>query len=540
MCRRVGTVRWLIAATGALFLAAPVGAETAKLELKRLEARAQFVLGTDFFVRASQPQAHFTQLGLKGRQLGTQEFAKLIRKEPKYEAAEPIRGVFQLGGQKFCFALDAVPSKQPEERPKDKAPGQDAKPDDPQPGKSTAGAAPTVTPYNRLYFDCNHNGDLTDDPPVDGKPPAIPGYPPQYALVVFPAVEVKLQVEGSDYAYAFFVQSTSYASAEFRYVQVSLEPAVYRHGTITLDGRPREVYLTDFNSNGRFDDVPEVTTVKLSGGESRLMIQYGDMLMFGSPPSLLSPGVSPFDVTTTEGRHLVSKLLCLDQKFYEVKVSSSGDTLTLTATKLPMGRLRSPHPRFQALLHGDLGVVKVVGSENEIPMPAGQWRLASYTLDLTAQREKALAAARAGEKQAGKPAPTKEGKPPSEKKAAKTAEGSVLSLLARSLVGAAVPQSPLRRGGPTIVSATMPSQAAAVTVRAGEAAALYFGPPYKPVVNIDYASTDRVQLGMSLVGSAGERCTNLLVDGTRPATKPEFTIRDPQGKVVQQGAFEYG
>lgn len=66
-----------------------------------------------------------------------------------------------------------------------------------------------------------------------------------------------------------------------------------------------------------------------------------------------------------------------------------------------------------------------------------------------------------------------------------------------------------------------------------------FGPPYKPVVNVDYASSDRIHLGMPLVGTAGERCTNLLVDGTRPPQKPEFTIRDTQGNVVLQGTFEY-
>ena len=46
-------------------------------------------------------------------------------------------------------------------------------------------------------------------------------------------------------------------------------------------------------------------------------------------------------------------------------------------------------------------------------------------------------------------------------------------------------------------------------------------------------------LQMSLIGSAGERCTGLIVDGGRPP-KPEFTITDPQGKVVQTGNFEYG
>ena len=41
------------------------------------------------------------------------------------------------------------------------------------------------------------------------------------------------------------------------------------------------------------------------------------------------------------------------------------------------------------------------------------------------------------------------------------------------------------------------------------------------------------------MGSAGEVCTNMMVDGDRPS-KPEFTITDPKGKVVEQGSFEYG
>jgi hypothetical protein len=49
----------------------------------------------------------------------------------------------------------------------------------------------------------------------------------------------------------------------------------------------------------------------------------------------------------------------------------------------------------------------------------------------------------------------------------------------------------------------------------------------------------QISLEMSLVGSAGEVCTNLMLSGGRPP-KPQFTITDPDGKVVQQGSFEYG
>ena len=53
------------------------------------------------------------------------------------------------------------------------------------------------------------------------------------------------------------------------------------------------------------------------------------------------------------------------------------------------------------------------------------------------------------------------------------------------------------------------------------------------------AQHKQLSLDMSLVGSTGEICTNMMVNGGRPS-KPEFTITDPKGKVVQQGSFEYG
>jgi hypothetical protein len=65
-----------------------------------------------------------------------------------------------------------------------------------------------------------------------------------------------------------------------------------------------------------------------------------------------------------------------------------------------------------------------------------------------------------------------------------------------------------------------------------------FGPPYTPTVTASGAGI-QVLLALSLVGSAGETCTDLTVDGGRPA-KPAFTITDDKDQVVQTGKFEYG
>ena len=44
---------------------------------------------------------------------------------------------------------------------------------------------------------------------------------------------------------------------------------------------------------------------------------------------------------------------------------------------------------------------------------------------------------------------------------------------------------------------------------------------------------------MTLVGSVDEVVSDMMVNGGRPP-KPELTIKDPKGEVVQNGNFEYG
>ena len=69
---------------------------------------------------------------------------------------------------------------------------------------------------------------------------------------------------------------------------------------------------------------------------------------------------------------------------------------------------------------------------------------------------------------------------------------------------------------------------------------LPFGPPYKPIVSCSGASSkDRVYLSMSLVGSGGERCTSLSVNGSRPPS-PELTISTREGKVIERGKLKFG
>ena len=72
-----------------------------------------------------------------GREDGDESaFKKVVKREPaKYVSTHPFRGVATLGSKQYGFVLDK----------------QDAKSED----------------FDRLYFDLNGNGDLTDDKPIE-------------------------------------------------------------------------------------------------------------------------------------------------------------------------------------------------------------------------------------------------------------------------------------------------------------------------------------------------------------------------------------
>jgi hypothetical protein len=65
---------------------------------------------------------------------------------------------------------------------------------------------------------------------------------------------------------------------------------------------------------------------------------------------------------------------------------------------------------------------------------------------------------------------------------------------------------------------------------------LNIGPPYTPKLTVEVQKKVAV-LGLEIRGVGQEQISDL--GGSRPPP-PKFTISDPQGKVVEQGNFEYG
>ena len=217
-------------------------------------------------------------------------------------------------------------------------------------------------------------------------------------------------------------------------------------------------------------------------------------------------------------QHRISKLMQIDGHYYAMKISPAGDKITLDSAAVATGNITNPNDGYTATIYGEQGVFTISGDKDQpVPVPVGRWKLSSYKIDRTKIEE-------AERRQ----------------KAGTARTQSIFSALGKSLAevgGGGI----LARRHDTYVEAEATPAYKEIEVRKGETVLLPFGPPYKPQVEVGYADPKdkSVRLYLSLVGSAGEVCSDMELKGDRPP-KPEFTITDPQGQEVAKGAFEYG
>jgi hypothetical protein len=437
-----------------------------------------------------------------------------------------------LGSQEFAFSLDVVP---PPAESVDKPARKQADAPHKRPAADSPVArladrlfqslAPAARPtldaitYNRLYFDFNHNGDLTDDKVVEANPARFPAQTApdghSYAQFAFPQVELTIDVEGVKLDYAFSLQGQATVTPKFNSANIQLNAAAYREGDITLAGKKHHVVLVDFNSNGRFDDQIQVRKdVNMPGGG--IYAREGDMLLVDPEPNSATPDLA-FDVSSSNFRNPVSRLIAIDGRCYQLKISPAGDRLTLTPAALPLGKLVNPGDDLHAVLYGDLGFLKIRSDKGKAALvPAGRWNLLSYCLD----RSRVVQAAA----------------PPQR---TDSWLGSLADKAVATLAGIAGPGPRLRY---SLVVARATARCKPIDVVAGQTAAIHLGPPYKPLVSISpYGpqTPPRVDLELSLLGPAGETCA-LVLDFGAPLAQPKFTICDAHGKVVHEGTFEFG
>ncbi len=458
--------------------AGPEGPVSCALPLKRLDlsrAASGSRGALDFLARLCTPQTFYMEASGRGRGDDADAFQQAVKKEPsRYVAARPFRGVARLGSRRYGFVLDA--------------------------------SGPGVPGYDRLYFDLNGNGDLTDDRCIAG---SITGAR-QASTTVFPRVDLPIEVDGSKQDFSFFFSVHCYSSDQFGYVSASLTPAAYREGRILLGGKTRRVVLLDSNSNGRFGD--EAGAPSMSGVPH---ITPGDTLLFESEqsgrPSRRALGGA------TEATCRVAKVICVDGRFYDCQISSQGDQLTLKPSDVPLGYVTNPNPGFSAVIYSDSGAVMTInGGSSKIALPEGSWRLVSYTMDQ-------FALTRSG------PRPLRG------KRTAKSDQRPPTSSAAPAIVGVS--------GRGLILAAAATADSPVVRVRKDDVVPFAFGPPYKATITSSSSGRGRnntVRLSLLLTGAGGERCTSImLANGSRP-TPPGFTIVNAAGQMVGQGKFEFG
>lgn len=463
--------------------ASPTPGATARLELKKVEGPP------GVFSRAPDAAARFVNRQnfwwTQGAEVVSEEpsFDSLVKKEPsRYESSFPLKGVLRLGDDSYLFAFDA----------------------------KKAGEG-----YERLYLDRNRNGDLTDDEVIR----CLPGVRLSWAPVTFPRIDLKIHVDGKEMDYAVHAEvhwqraPVSGGQPLVWSASGSFSAAAYREGELEIGGKKRRLVLVDFNTSGRFDDRPKVWPAEAPGRASMVYSQAGDRLYI-DPVS--EPGVLfgwGGEIAERVFVHHVGRLIAVDGRYYELKVTPTGDEIVLTPSEVRLGEVTNPAERFSAEVYGELGILEVIGGRDKPALlPEGQWKLLSYTIDRTERPPPVMQPARTN-------------KP----------RGSLLS----RLLGFTSPVQSPEQVRTTAVSAQGPRDYKAVEVVAGRKTVLPFGPPYKPVVRVSNVSPGQAYLEMNLIGSAGEQCGLLLVEGDRPA-EPMLTIVAPDGEIVERGKFEWG
>ena len=103
--------------------------------------------------------------------------------------------------------------------------------------------------------------------------------------------------------------------------------------------------LVDFNSNGRFDDETTIRSDSPHGRRAGLSRIRRRALLID--PDLSRPGLgSPYEWTSDDSRLPVAKVVCIDGRYYDMKISPAGDKLTLTPSSVADGQRDQPQRRL--------------------------------------------------------------------------------------------------------------------------------------------------------------------------------------------------
>ncbi len=263
-------------------------------------------------------------------------------KLPRFHAPAPVFSVIYLGGIRHLLVLDKKNPRNPF--------------------------------YNRLFFDAGGDGDLTDDPVVEGKAFSR-GLGFYYAT--FPPLEVKLRLPQGTAPYRFEIRAHKRAPLMGRSpsrvraaenVAIFMLTACEYTGTLRVGSRSYHLALADSNGNGIFGDRLE----KEEEGSSRQeAAQKSDRLFLGSGPNF-----SPQEDLRAWG------LLSLEGILYKMRFDQPRGRLLLDPIPTPAGRLSFPTRAAKIKLLGLEGAPDIlfVQPAREVRVPKGIYKLGCYAL----------------------------------------------------------------------------------------------------------------------------------------------------------------
>jgi len=297
---------------------------------------------TQYLLEMTNPQTFFLRSNPGGNRY-EEQFRKLVKKEPEYASKEVFRAVAHFGSMHCAFALDVA-------------------------GKKSKG-------YDRLYFDANGNGDLTDDEPIDTKDVEAAGEGKNKNVRCgFRGIKVPLENGSVQVEHPLRMEVRFRQMGALTYTTVQLFSAAVREGQIDFGGRKIRLLLVDHNSNGRFDD-----RVAVHKRGSRLFLSVGDVF-------LVNPSARKARSAAASDYFFVNRSVCIGGHFYKMETTPAGDRLTLEPIELAMGRVSNPSPAYRAVVYNDeYGALMIGGvKDQEIVLPEGEWRLANYTIHAVA------------------------------------------------------------------------------------------------------------------------------------------------------------
>ena len=152
-----------------------------------------------------------------------------------------------------------------------------------------------------------------------------------------------------------------------------------------------------------------------------------------------------------------------------------------------VGYVKSPPRGWQVLLADEQGVVKKIegGGSEPIALAPGAWKLMQYAID-------------------GSPS-----------------------------------DSGARQRPSTFIIAAGSGDTEFLEIRAGKTVVWPFGPPFKALVDVSRAGSQMARLRLLIVGSGGEVCRDLRIDGGKPPA-PSFVIKTANDEIVEDGDFKWG